>query len=201
MKKSTLLAGVLVVAAAAAAFYYFFLYGGSSPRSMRVMQWIRNPESHPDWAITAGDRCGDAPFMLPTNGFIGYLWNDSFRPGHHHTGLDIFGGTDVGITPVVAAYDGYLTRLGDWKSTVDHPHSRRIPQARPPDWTYYTHMGGFGRQHRDRLGLPGRTVEKFVKAGTLLAGQGNYSGTSVNPDGGTAFFQSWRDDGQGKFPE
>ncbi|MFN9357888.1 MAG: hypothetical protein ACK6A4_13890, partial [Alphaproteobacteria bacterium] len=40
------------------------------------------------------------------------------RPGHRHSGLDVFGGTEVGITPIVAAYSGYLTRQEDWKSTV-----------------------------------------------------------------------------------
>lgn len=199
MKKSTLLIGVLAAAAAAAAFYYFFLYGGSSPRSMRVMQWIRNPAAHPEWAIAAGDRCGGAPFRLPTDGFIGYLWDDSFRPGHHHTGLDIFGGADVGITPVVAAYDGYLTRLSDWKSTV----IIRIPedplQPGRQIWTYYTHMADSNGNSLIDSAFPAGTVEKFVKAGTLLGRQGNYSGTSGNPTGVHLHFSIVRDDGQGKF--
>ena len=48
---------------------------------------------------------------MPTDGFIGYLWDDSFRPGHRHQGIDIFGGGQPGDTPVYAAADGYLTRL------------------------------------------------------------------------------------------
>ena len=63
--------------------------------------------------IYAGQTCGDAPFQMPTDGYIGFLWGDSFRVGHHHQGLDIFGGQDAGLTPVYAAYPGYLTRLPD----------------------------------------------------------------------------------------
>ena len=62
------------------------------------------------------------------------------NPGHRHQGIDIFAGTDVGITPVYAAYDGYLTRQSDWKSTV----IIRIPsdplEPGRQIWTYYTHM-------------------------------------------------------------
>lgn len=199
MRKSSLLIGVVVIAAAAGAFYYFFLSARSSSRSVRVMQWIRNPESHPDWAVAAGERCGDAPFLLPTNGFIGFLWDDSFRPGHRHTGLDIFGGTDVGVTPVVAAYDGYLTRLSDWKSTV----IIRIPldplQPGRQIWTYYTHMADSNGNSLIDSAFPPGTVEKFVRAGTLLGTQGNYSGTSGNPTGVHLHFSIVQDDGQGKF--
>ncbi len=53
-------------------------------------------QAHPEWAVRAGERCGEAPFLLPTNGFIGYLWGDSFRPGHSHQGIDIFGGKGLG---------------------------------------------------------------------------------------------------------
>jgi len=198
-RRALLLAGVGLAAAAGVLVYTFFFSGRSASRSARVLQWIRNPASHPDWAITAGDRCAGAPFAYPTNGFIGYLWDDSFRPGHRHTGLDIFGGTDVGQTPVVAAYDGYLTRLADWKSTViiripDDPlHPGR------PIWTYYTHMADSqGNSFVDPAFPPG-TIEKFVKAGTLLGTQGNYSGTAGNPTGVHLHFSIVQDDGAGKF--
>jgi len=74
----------------------------------------------------------------------GFLWDDSFRPGHRHQGIDIFAGTDVDVTPVIAAYPGYLTRLPEWKSSVivrvpDDPLNpgRQI-------WLYYTHMADSG---------------------------------------------------------
>ena len=124
-------------------------------RSVKVLQFIRNPEDHPDWKIPAGTKCPEAPFQFPTDGFVGYLWNDSFRPGHHHTGLDIFSGAEPGIIPIYAVYDGYLTREWDWISTV----IIRIP-ADPlyPNrqiWTYYTHMANEGGQSFIvRLSLP-----------------------------------------------
>jgi len=199
MKKSSLLIAGLVVAAAAAAFYVFFLSSRTSPRSVRVMQWIRNPQEHSDWAVAAGERCSGAPFTMPTDGFIGFLWTDSFNPGHHHTGLDIFGGADPGVTPVVTAYDGYLTRLSDWKSTV----IIRIPQdpLQPGRqiWMYYTHMADPQGNSLIDPAFPPGTVEKFVKADSLLGTQGNYSGTAGSPTGVHLHFSIVRDDGQGKF--
>lgn len=190
-------AGFLIAAAAGAVF--FFLSGRSTSRSARVMQWIRASEAHPEWAIQAGGRCETAHFRFPTDGFIGFLYDDSFRPGHRHTGLDIFGGSGVGETPVVAAYDGYLTRLADWKSTV----IIRIPQdplqLDRQIWTYYTHMADSqGNSFVDAAFPPG-TTEQFVTAGTLLGTQGNYSGTAGNPTGVHLHFSIVRDDGAGKF--
>ena len=163
------------------------------------MEWIRYPEKHPEWAIQAGSRCENAPFSMPTQGYIGFLWDDSFRPGHHHTGLDIFGGKDAGITPIYVAYDGYLTRQSDWKSTV----IIRIPQdPLQPErqiWTYYTHMAD--KQGSDFISedFPPGTHEVFVKAGTLLGYQGNFSGSPGNPTGVHLHFSIVKDDGNGNF--
>jgi len=139
------------------------------------MEWIRHAENHPEWAVLAGDHCSDAPFSMPTSGYIGFLWDDSFRPGHRHSGLDIFGGTKNGITPIYAAYDGYLTRQSDWKSTV----IIRIPS--------------------NPLHFPPGTSEVFVKAGTLLGYQGNFSGSPGNPTGVHLHFSIIEDDGDGQF--
>lgn len=192
------IAGLII---ASTIFVYFFLIKrpDSTMRSTRVMNWIRNPGKNPEWAVKVDDRCGDAPFSIPTNGYIGFLWDDSFRPGHHHSGLDIFGGTEIGITPIHAAYDGFLTREMDWKSTV----IIRIPsdpiQPGRQIWTYYTHMA-------DEKGIsfvseefPPGTSEVFVKAGTLLGYQGNYSGTPGNPTGVHLHFSIVKDDGNGQF--
>jgi len=164
-----------------------------------VLQYIRNPQSNPHWAVRAGERCPDAPFVFPTDGYIGFLWDDSFRPGHRHSGLDIFGGAQPGHTPVVAAYDGYLTRLADWKSTVIlripsdplHP-GRQI-------WTYYTHMANDQGDSWVAPEFPPGTAEVFVRAGSLLGSQGNYSGTAGNPTGIHLHFSIVKDDGQGGF--
>lgn len=180
---------------------YFFLIkrSDSTLRSSRVMEWIRYPEKHPEWAIQAGDHCENAPFSFPTQGYIGFLWNDSFRPGHHHTGLDIFGGTDIGIIPIYAAYDGFLTRQSDWKSTV----IIRIPQdPLQPErqiWTYYTHIANAQGNDFISEDFPPGTHEVFVEAGTLLGYQGNYSGTPGNPTGVHLHFSIVKDDGKGQF--
>jgi len=147
--------------------------------------------------VQAGQRCGEAPFLLPTSGFIGYLWDDSFRPFHHHQGIDIFGGTDVGITPVVAAYPGYLTRRPDWKSTL----AIRIPddplQPGRQIWAYYTHMATPDGTPLIAANFPPGTSEVYVEAGTLLGTQGNYSGTPGNPVGVHLHFSIVLDDHKG----
>jgi peptidoglycan LD-endopeptidase LytH len=171
----------------------------SPERTRRVLDWIRDPGQNPEWAVRAGQRCGDAPFILPTDGYIGFLWGDSFRPGHSHQGLDIFGGTEVNVTPVVAAYPGYLTRLPDWKSTV----IIRIPQD-PLDtsrqiWTYYTHMAGPDGESFVAAEFPRGTQEVHVEAGTLLGYQGNYSGEAGNPVGVHLHFSIVKDNGKGVY--
>lgn len=171
----------------------------SSWRGARVWDWLTDPESHADWAVQARQRCGQAPFQQPTDGFIGFLWDDSFRPGHRHSGLDIFGGTEPGVTPIYAAYDGYLTRLVDWKSTV----IVRIPddplQPGRQIWTYYTHMASPDGDSYVSEEFPPGTQEVFVQAGTLLGYQGNFSGTPGNPTGVHLHFSVVLDDGQGQF--
>ena len=73
-------------------------------RAVRVLAGCGRPESNDARIIKAGSRCGDAPFIFPTTGIAGFLWGDSFRLGHRHQGVDIFSGTDVNVTPVVAVY-------------------------------------------------------------------------------------------------
>jgi len=181
----------------------YFLYRMVRPASgssVRVVEWNHNPSAHPDWAVQAGTRCTpNAPFLIPTDGLIGYLWDDSFRVGKRHQGIDVFGGTGVGKTPVVSAYPGTLTRLPGWKSAV----IVRVPsdplQPGRQIWLYYTHMA-------DPLGnsfisseFPPGTTEKAVEAGTLLGFQGNYTGDSANPSGVHLHFSIVLDDGTGGF--
>lgn len=181
-------------------FGYYIVRSAFRPaRYMRVVEWIRNAEAHPDWEISAHDKCGDAPFIFPTDGYIGFIWDDSFRPGHRHAGLDIFGGKEAGITPVYAAYDGYLTRKADWKSSV----IIRIPSdpLNPGSqiWNYYTHMADQQGNSFIAEAFPAGTKEVFVSAGTLLGYQGNFSGDKNNPTGVHLHFSVVRDDGSGTF--
>jgi peptidoglycan LD-endopeptidase LytH len=174
-------------------------YFSISQRTRQVFEFLRNPQTHQESVIPALTRCGDAPFILPTTGLIGFLWDDSFRPGHRHQGIDIFSGTGVGQTPVYAAYEGYLTRLPEWKSTV----IIRIPSdPLQPDrqiWTYYTHMADESGESMILDNFPAGINEVFIEAGTMLGYQGNYSGTPDNPTGVHLHFSIVKDDGQGKF--
>ena len=181
------------------AFYYFRSARPTAARSLNVWEWMRHPQNHPDWSIRAGIRCGQAPFVMPTDGFIGYLWDDSFKLGHRHQGIDIFGGGAVDETPVVAAYAGYLTRLPEWRSSViiRVPHDPLQPERQI--WVYYTHMADSSGNSFISAEFPPGTTEKFVEAGTLLGRQGNYSGDSNNPVGVHLHFSIVKDDGQGKF--
>ena len=189
------------VAIAAAGIYLYFTYGSgkSAARTSQVLTWFRDPASRPDLMMVSGTKCGDAPFIFPTNGLIGFIWDDSFRPGHRHSGLDIFGGTDVGVTPVTAAYPGYLTRQEDWVSTV----IIRIPEdpLKPSRqiWVYYTHMADQNGNSFVSSEFPKGTHEVYVEAGTLLGYQGNYSGDPMNPVGVHLHISVVKDDGLGNF--
>jgi peptidoglycan LD-endopeptidase LytH len=192
-----LLSGVIVIALVGG--YYIIRQPVNPGRNMRVIQWIRNPSAYPDWAVQAGQRCGSSPFIMPAGGFIGFLWRDSFRPGHAHTGLDIFGGTPPGESPVVAAYDGYLTRLSDWKSSLIIRIPRDPLQPERQIWIYYTHMAGPDGVSLISTEFPPGTTERYVPAGTLLGWQGNYSGDPKRPVGVHLHFSIVLDDGSGRF--
>lgn len=189
----------IIIAALVAGYFLFISPTRNNQGTLFVVQWIRNPSAHQDWAMEALQTCNDAPFQMPTRGLIGYVWDDSFKIGHHHQGIDIFGGTNIGITPVYAAYDGYLTRQFDWKSTV----IIRIPsdplEPSRQIWTYYTHMADPDGNSLVSLDYPPGTSEVFVKAGTLLGYQGDYSGDPENPTGVHLHFSIVRDTGSGSY--
>ena len=78
------------------------------------------------------------PFILPSDGLIGLRWQDPAAPYtvlNLHPGIDIFGTGEPGTVPVYAAYDGYLTRLPEWLSTVIIRHDDPL-QAGRAIWTY-----------------------------------------------------------------
>ncbi|RPI94162.1 MAG: hypothetical protein EHM40_00265 [Chloroflexi bacterium] len=199
MSKRFLILSILFVAAIAAVATAYYTYRPNAVRVNKFYQWIRNPASHPDWKLAAGSQCGPAPFLFPTDGFAGFLWGDPFGFRKTHQGIDVFAGTEAGITPVVAAYPGYLTRQADWKSAV----IVRVPsdplQPGRQIWLYYTHMA-------DRFGnsfisdeFPAGTFEKLIEADTFLGYQGDYSGDPNNPVGVHLHFSIVEDDGTGKF--
>src|SRR4030042_3568055 len=168
-------------------------------RMRRLSQWLHDPSAHLDWMVGAGEPCGDAPFILPTSGYIGFVWGDSFRPGNKHQGIDIFGGDEPGKTPVMAAYSGSLTRLPDWKSTVivRIPADPLVPNRQI--WAYYTHMADNSGISYISPEFPTGTREVFVEPGTFLGYQGDFSGDPGNPVGVHSHFSIVLDDGQGSF--
>ena len=199
MSKRFLMLSILFVTAIAAAATAYYTYRPNAARLDKFHQWRRNPASHPDWKLAAGTQCGSAPFLFPTDGFAGFLWGDSFGLRHTHQGIDIFAGTDVGITRVIAAYPGYLTRLPEWKSAV----IVRVPsdplQPGRQIWLYYTHMADQNGNSFISPEFPAGTSEEFIEAGTFLGYQGDYSGDPNNPTGIHLHFSIVQDDGNGQF--
>ena len=191
-----ILAATVIITATATAYY---TYRPNGVRVNKFRQWIQNPASHSDWKLNAGSRCDSAPFLFPTDGFAGFLWGDSFGLRHTHQGIDVFGGTAVGVTRVIAAYPGYLTRLPEWKSAV----IMRLPDdpLHPGQqiWLYYTHMADQNGNSFISAEFPAGTSDKLIEAGTFLGYQGNYSGDPNNPVGVHLHFSIVEDDGTGKF--
>jgi len=199
MDKRFLIASIIVVACLAAAGTGYYLYRPNSARMLAFRAWMNNPASHSDWKLSAGTQCNSAPFHFPTDGFVGFLWGDSFRIGHRHQGIDIFAGTDIGVTRVVSAYPGFLTRLPDWKSSV----IVRVPddplQPGRQIWLYYTHMADEQGNSFISSDFPPGTYEVPIDTGTFLGYQGDYSGDPNNPVGVHLHFSVVKDDGIGGF--
>ncbi len=197
-KRFYVIPAVLVVLITTAITAYY-LYRPNAARLLKFRQWINNPASHADWKLAAGSQCGSAPFLFPTDGMVGFLWGDMMGKLHRHQGIDIFAGTDINLTKVVAAYPGYLTRLPDWKSSV----IVRVPndplQPGRQIWLYYTHMADQNGNSFISEEFPAGTSEKYIEAGTFLGRQGDYSGDPNNPVGVHLHFSVVKDDGTGHF--
>jgi hypothetical protein len=182
-RPSILLFSALAVISLVTAYLVYRSYHYPASRTHRLLAWLKNPESHTEWAVIANQHCNDAPFGLPTSGYIGYLWGDQFNLSHKHQGIDIFSGTSSGVTAVYSVYDGYLTRQSDWKSSV----IQRIPDdplsSGRQIWVYYTHMADENGNTLISEDFPAGIYEVFIPAGTLLGYQGNYSGDPGNPTG------------------
>ena len=200
MSKRFLTISIMIIAVVTALATGYTMYRTNAGRGDKFHQWMRNPASHADWKLLAGSQCGGtAPFLFPTDGFVGFLWGDSFGLRHTHQGIDIFAGTDINITQVISAYPGYLTRLPDWKSSV----IVRVPSdpLNPGTqiWLYYTHMADqYGNSFISEE-FPAGTSEKYIEAGTFLGKQGNYSADPNNPVGVHLHFSIVEDDGTGHF--
>ncbi len=159
----------------------WFVYQQSRTNSTPyIRQWFNDRETRPRLMTT--QTCDDVPFILPSTGFIGLLWGDPAGPYNvlrRHTGIDIFGDGPPGTVPIYAAYDGYLTRLEDWLSTVIIRHDDPLQPGRTI-WTYYTHMANrTGTESFIVPDFPAGTREVFIPQGALLGYQGDYGGSGV----------------------
>lgn len=154
------------------------------PRNRSFVLWAQGESAERQALITVQrERCPGAPFVLPADGYIGLLYGDPRGPysaSRPHQGIDIFSPGEPGITPVYAAYDGYLTREESWRSSV----IMRVPndplQPGRQIWLYYTHMADkSGEKDFIEDAFPAGTKELFVQQGTLLGYTGNYNGNSA----------------------
>ncbi|MCB9452320.1 MAG: M23 family metallopeptidase [Anaerolineaceae bacterium] len=183
-----LILGVVLVLVVGGGYAGFRLYSASQSNSIApIQQWFSDVASRRA-LITMRNQvaCPGAPFILPSDGFIGLLWNDPAGPYtllNTHTGVDIFGDGEPGEVPVYAAYDGYLTRLDSWFSTVIIRHDDPLQPGRII-WTYYTHMAARdGEESFIAPEFPPGTHGVWVTQGTLLGYQGEYAGEGARPIG------------------
>ncbi len=63
-----------------ASMYYYMTHKRSSARALQTFAFLRDPASRPDLMIKAGAQCDSAPFIFPTDGMIGFIWDDFFDP-------------------------------------------------------------------------------------------------------------------------
>ncbi len=150
-----------------------------------IRRWFDDNSSRHELATVQSEPCSGAPFLLPSSGLIGLLWNDPAGPYtvlNRHSGLDIFGDGEPGTVPVYAAYEGYLTRLDNWVSAVIIQHDDPL-QSERIIWTYYTHMASTDGESYIVDDFPSGTRGQWVEQGTLLGYQGEYNGGSIRPIG------------------
>jgi hypothetical protein len=197
------LAIVFLLGLGAGAFILWYRGGGLSQSNEPITRWFTDPASRPG-LTTSMTRltCPDAPFILPSDGLIGLLWNDPAAPYSimsTHTGIDVFGDGEPGTVPVYAAYEGWLSRLPEWRSSVIIRHDDPLQPGRTI-WTYYTHMASRdGEQSYVADTFPPGTTDLPVQQGDLLGHQGEYAGAGRAPIGLHVHFSIVLSDDAGSF--
>lgn len=175
----------------------------TDPRSQTFVQWASGSSvERAELITTQRETCPDAPFILPTDGFIGLLYEDPRGPYSNrnpHQGIDIFSEGEPGTVPVYAAYDGYVTRDANWRSAL----ILRIPDdpLRPGEqiWLYYTHMADREGNSFIESAFAAGSSEVFVEQGTLLGYTGDYNGNSARDIWVHLHFSIVKDDGNGRY--
>lgn len=175
------------------------------PRGGSFVLWaFGNKAERDSLVVSQHEACPGAPFILPAEGFIGLPYASSGGPytrANRHQGIDIFSPDrkTPGLVPVYAAYDGYITREDDWRSTL----IQRVPddplQPGRQIWLYYTHMADGDGEDFIVDALPPGSSEVFVEQGTLLGYTGNYNGNSPRSIWVHLHFSIVKDDGTGRY--
>ncbi len=150
------------------------------PANEALIRWFDDPASRAELATSFEAPCPGYPFLVPSSGLVGGLpWGAASAPYtilNPHPGIDIFGAGGLGTVPVVAAYDGLLTREPDWVSSVIIRHDDPLHPGETI-WTYYTHMANLsGSESYIVANFPPGTVDAPVRQGDLLGYQGVYNG-------------------------
>jgi hypothetical protein len=203
MQKKLLMIGFIGFAAALVLLARAGWRWWQNPYNQDFVTWGQGDQTEREALITVQrNTCPGAPFILPSDGFIGLLYHDPRGPYSRlkpHQGIDIFSDSEPGVTPVYAAYDGYVTREESWRSTL----IMRVPQdPLQPDrqiWLYYTHLADKEGNDFIEDAFPPGVSEKFVEQGTLLGYTGNYNGNSANGVWVHLHFSIVRDDGNGRY--
>jgi hypothetical protein len=175
--------------------------GGARGRQFR--QWVTGDEVARAPLVTVQrEPCPGAPFILPSDGYIGLLYADPNGPyssAAPHQGIDIFSNADAGVVPVYAAADGYITREDGWRSAL----IQRIPddplQPGRQIWLYYAHMADQAGNSFIEPVFPAGAREMFVERGTLLGYTGDYNGDSLRDIWVHLHFSIVLDDGSGQY--
>ncbi len=202
-RKQIILVAILILASYGIYQLITFIQFARDPRGQAFLQWARGDNATRAALIaTRREPCPGAPFILPADGFIGLLYADPRGPysaSNPHQGIDIFSDTPAGVTPVYAAYDGYVTREPGWRSAL----IMRVPddplQPGRQIWLYYTHMADKEGNSFIVDEFPPGTREKFVERGTLLGYTGDYNGNSPRTIWVHLHFSIVLDDGNGRY--
>ena len=172
-------------------------------RARQFVQWAQGGEAEREALVTVQrESCPGAPFILPTDGFIGLLYDDPNGPyssAAPHQGIDIFSNAPPGVTPVYAAYDGFIYRESGWRSAL----IQRVPedplQPGRQIWLYYAHMADQDGNSFIEAAFPPGTSELFVERGTLLGYTGDFNGDSLRDIWVHLHFSIVVDDGNGRY--
>ncbi len=200
-------AALLIIAIFVVAYvgWRIFSYVGSitGPRAGQYWLWAKGDEAaRADLVTVQREACPGAPFILPADGFIGLLYADTNGPysaKSPHQGIDIFSNADPGVVPVLAAYDGYVSREDGWRSALIQrvPDDPLVPGRQI--WLYYAHMADEAGNSFIEPAFPPGTSELFVERGTLLGYTGDYNGNALWDVWVHLHFSIVQDDGRGRY--